>query len=163
MMAPATTFELMPGVTAIELARRQFPARVLLARRTPASVSGFECCGVDIAVLHGRPLWLPGLDWQALARGLQPRDLDVPDPGGDGGVCQTRQIVKTGAAYRLQHWITYSHLLHPLGQELEVPQPGQRQVLEASYCRVYSDGLEITKGPDKLTGRHCPHLWLHNV
>ena len=161
MPVAAAAFELMPGVTAIELARRRFPARVLLARRTPASVSGFECFGVDVALLHGWPLWLPGLDWQALARGLQPRDLDVPDPGGNG-VCQTRQLLKRGAAYRLQRWITYCHLLHPLGQVLEVPQPGQRLVFDASFCRVYAGGVEITKGPDRLTGRHCPHLWLHN-
>ena len=161
MVPTKPSFELLPGVTAVELARRRFPARVLLARRTPASVSGFECCGVDMAVLHGWPAWLPGLDWQDLARGLQPRDLDVPDPGGDG-VCQTRQIVKTGAAYRLRRWVTYCHLLHPLGQVLEVPQPGQRLVFDASFCRVYAGGVEITKGPDRLTGRHCPHLWLHN-
>ena len=77
-------FELLPGVTAVELARRRFLGRVLFARRTPASVTGSECCGVDIALLHGWPLWLPGLSWQAIAQELQPRDLDVPDPGGDG-------------------------------------------------------------------------------
>ena len=159
-MPPATTFELMPGVTAIELARRRFPALVLLARRTPDQVSGVECCGVDIAVLHGWPLWLPGLRWQAIAQGLQPRDIDVPDPGGDG-VCQTRQIVKTGPAYRLQRWVTYCHLLHPLGQVLDLPQPGQRLVFDASFCRVFAGSVEITKGPDRLTGRWCPHLWLH--
>ena len=157
---PKPSFELLPGVTAVELARRRFPARVLLARRTPEHVSGVECCGVDMALLHGLPAWLPGLDWQALAHGLQPRDIDVPDPSGDG-VCQTRQIVKTGAAYRLQSWITYCHLLHPLGQVLEVPQPGQRRFFDASFCRVVAGEVEITKGPAKLTGRHCPHLWLH--
>ena len=160
-MPVAAAFELLPGVTAVELARRRFLGRVLLARRTPASVSGSECCGVDIAVLHGWPLWLlPGLDWQALARGLQPRDLDVPDPGGNG-VCQTRQLLKRGPAKRLQRWITYCHLLHPLGQVLEVPQPGQRRFFDASFCRVFAGSVEITKGPAKLTGRHCPHLWLH--
>ena len=160
-MPVAAAFELLPGVTAVELARRRFLGRVLLARRTPASVSGSECCGVDIAVLHGWPLWLlPGLDWQALARGLQPRDLDVPDPGGNG-VCQTRQLLKRGPAYRLQRWITYCHLIHPLGQVLEVPQPGQRLVFDASFCRVVAGEVEITRGPDKLSGRHCPHLWLH--
>ena len=160
-MPTKQNFELLPGVTAVELARRRFLGRVLFARRTPASVSGFECCGVDIALLHGLPAWLPGLDWQDLARGLQPRDIDVPDPGGDGGVCQTRQIVKTGAAYRLQRWITYCHLLHPLGVELDLPTPGHRRFFDASFCRVYAEGVEITQGPDKLTGRHCPHLWLH--
>ena len=153
-------FELLPGVTAVELARRRFPARVLLARRTPEHVSGVECCGVDVALLHGWPAWLPGLRWQALAQGLQCRDIDVPDPGGDG-VCQTRQLLKRGAAYRLQHHITYCHILHPLGQVLEVPQPGQRLVFDASFCRVFAGSVEITKGPAKLTGRHCPHLWLH--
>lgn len=157
---PATAFKLLPGVTAIELARRRFPAVVLLARRTPDQVSGVECCGVDVAVLHGWPLWLPGLSWQALAQGLQCRDLDVPDPGGDG-VCQTRQLLKRGAAYRLQHWITYCHLLHPLGVELDLPTTGQRRFFDASFCRVYAGSVEITKGPDRLTGRHCPHLWLH--
>ena len=162
-MMPPATFELMPGVTAVELARRRFLGRVLLARRTAASVRGFVCFGVFMAVLHGWPLWLlPGLDWQALARGLQPRDLDVPDPGGNG-VCQTRQLLKRGAAYRLQRWITYCHLIHPLGQVLEVPQPGQRLVFDASFCRVFAGSVEITKGPAKLTGRHCPHLWLHNA
>lgn len=161
-MPAAAAFELLPGVTAIELARRRFLARVLLARRTPEHVSGVECCGVDIAVLHGLPAWLPGLSWQAIAQGLQCRDLDVPDPGGYG-VCQTRQLLKSGPAYYLQRWITYCHLLHPLGQVLEVPQPGQRLVFNASFCRVVAAGVEITKGPDKLTGRHCPHLWLHNV
>ena len=156
------SFKLLPGVTAIELARRRFCGVVLFARRTPASVTGSECCGVDMALLHGLPAWLPGLSWQDLARGLQPRDIDVPDPGGDG-VCQTRQIVKTGPAYRLQRWITYCHLLHPLGQVLDLPQPGQRRFFDASFCRVVAAGVEITKGPDKLTGRHCPHLWLHNV
>ena len=150
------SFELLPGVTAIELARRRFPARVLLARRTPEHVSGVECCGVDVAVLHGWPAWLPGLSWQAIAQGLQCRDLDVPDPGGDG-VCQR------GPAKRLQRWITYCHLLHPLGQVLDLPQVGQRRFFDASFCRVFAGSVEITKGPDKLTGRHCPHLWLHNV
>ncbi len=159
-MSTAPAFELMPGVTAVELARRRFPAVVLLARRTPQNVSGVECCAVDIAVLHGWPLWLPGLSWQAIAQGLECRDLDVPDPGSDG-VCQTRQIVKRGAAYRLQRWVTYCHLLHPLGQVLEVPQPGQRLVFDASFCRVVAGEIEITNGPAKLTGRHCPHLWLH--
>ena len=159
-MPPATTFELMPGVTAVQLARRRFPARVLMARRTPSHVSGVECCGVDAALLHGWPLWLPGLRWQAIAQGLQCRDLDVPDPGGDG-VCQTRQLLKRGAAYRLRRWITYCHLVHPLGQVLEVPQPGQRLFFDASFCRVFAGGVEITKGPDRLTGRNCPHLWLH--
>ena len=69
-------FELMPGVTAVELARRRFPARVLLARRTPEHVSGVECCGVDVALLHGWPAWLPGLRWQAITQGLQFRDID---------------------------------------------------------------------------------------
>ena len=54
----------------VQLARRRFPAVVLLARRTPEHVSGVECCGVDVAVLHGWPLWLPGLRWQAIAQGL---------------------------------------------------------------------------------------------
>ena len=153
-------FELLPGVTAIELARRRFLGRVLLARRTPENVSGSECCGADIAVLHGWPLWLPGLRWQAIAQGLQCRDLDVPDPGGDG-VCQTRQLLKTGAACRLQRWVTYCHLLHPAGELLDLPQLGQRRFFDASFCRVFAGSVEITKGPDKLTGRHCPHLWLH--
>ena len=153
-------FELLPGVTAIELARRRFCGVVLFARRTPEHVSGFECCGVDIAVLHGLPAWLPGLNWQALAQGLQPRDLDVHDPSGDG-VCQTRQLLKRGAAYRLQRWITYCHLLHPAGELLDLPQLGQRRFFDASFCRVVAAGVEITQGPDKLTGRHCPHLWLH--
>lgn len=159
-MPTATAFELLPGVTAVEQARRRFRAVVLLARRTPEHVSGVECCGVDVAVLHGWPLWLPGLRWEAIAKGLEFRDLDVPDPGGDG-VCQTRQIVKSGPAYRLQRWITYCHLLHPLGQVLEVPQPGQRMIFDASFCRVVAGEVEITRGPDRLTGRHCPHLWLH--
>ena len=161
-MPVAAAFELLPGVTAVELARRRFLGRVLLARRTPENVSGVECCGVDVAVLHGLPLWLPGLRWQAIAQGLQCRDLDVPDPGGDG-VCQTRQLLKTGAACRLQRWVTYCHLLHPAGELLDLPQVGQRRFFVASFCRVYAEGVEITKGPDKLTGRHCPHLWLHNV
>ena len=154
------SFELLPGVTAVELARRRFCGVVLFARRTPEHVSGSECCGADIAVLHGLPAWLPGLKWQAVAHGLQPRDIDVPDPGGNG-VCQTRQIVKTGPAYRLRRWITYCHLLHPLGVQLGMPTPGQRRFFDASFCRVYAEGVEITGGPDKLTGRHCPHLWLH--
>jgi len=33
--------------------------------------------------------------------------------------------------------------------------------LDVSFCRVWSGGVEITEGPDRLTGRHCPHLWLH--
>ena len=161
-MPVAAAFELLPGVTAVELARRRFLGRVLFARRTPASVTGSECCGVDVALLHGWPAWLPGLSWQAVAQGLQPRDIDVPDPSGDG-VCQTRQIVKRGPAYRLQRWITYCHLLHPAGELLDLPQVGQRRFFDASFCRVFAGSVEITKGPAKLTGRHCPHLWLHNA
>lgn len=147
-------------MTAVELARRRFPARVLFSRRTPEHVSGSECCGVDVALLHDWPLWLPEQAWQALAQGLSCRDIDVPDPGGDG-VCQTRQLLKSGLAYYLQRWITYCHLLHPLGRGLDVPWPGQRIIFDASFCRVYAGSVEITKGPDRLTGRNCPHLWLH--
>jgi len=153
-------FELLQDVQAVELARRRFPARVLLARRTPEHVSGAEVSGLDIVILHGLPLWLPGFRWKDLAQCLDFRDLDVPDPSGDG-VCQTRQVIKTGSAYIFRRWITNCHIIHPHGVELAVPRVGQRLVLDASFCRVYAGETAITKGPDRLNGRDCPHLWLH--
>lgn len=150
----------IPGASVKELARWRGRVIVLLSRRTPEHVSGYEVCSVDVALLHGFSAWLLGWAWWLFR--VKAQDVEVPDPSGDG-VCHTRQIVKKWLARVFADDVTYCHVLHSLGELPELPRRGAVIDLDVSLCRVLDAGREVTFGPDRLDGRRCPHVVIHSA